>query len=76
MRLHPKDLNVGDVFYECEYGENLEMTVVEEVAHENGQYRWVAENKNGERFNYLITDGYEHYGPKIYSEPMYVKYGA
>jgi hypothetical protein len=71
MRLHPTDLNVGDVFYEFAYGENLEMTVVEEVTHENGQYRWIAEDKNGERFNYLITDGYEHYGPKIYSMPAY-----
>lgn len=71
MRLHPKDLNVGDVFYEFAFGENLEMTVVEEVTNEYGQYRWVAEDKNGERFDYLITDGYEHYGPKIYSMPVY-----
>lgn len=71
MRLHPKDLNVGDVFYEFAFGKNLEMTVVEEVTHEYGQYRWVTEDKNGERFDYLITDGYEHYGPKIYSMPVY-----
>lgn len=73
MRLHPKDLNVGDVFYECASGTNLQMTVVKEVAHESGQWRWVAEDKTGERFNYLITDGYEHYGPKIYTEPQYVR---
>jgi hypothetical protein len=72
MRVKPSNLNVGDVFYECEHGENLQMTVVEPVSHENGQWKWAAKNESGEQFNYLITDGYEHYGPKIYSEPQYI----
>lgn len=71
MRLHPKNLNVGDVFYESAYGIDLKMTVVEPVTHENGKWNWIAENKDGTRCNYLITDGYEHYGPKLYAEPQY-----
>jgi len=76
MRLRPSELNIGDIFYECEAGMNLKMTVVEEVIHESGQWRWASEDIDGNRFDYLITDGYEHYGPKIYSEPQYMKYGA
>lgn len=75
MRLHPSKLNIGDVFYECEAGMNLKMTVVEEVIHESGQWRWIAEDIDGTRFDYLITDGYEHYGQKIYSEPQYMRRG-
>jgi len=68
MALHPKYLKVGDVFYERGFGDMLKMVVVEEVSHEDGQWRWAAEDINGERVNYLLTDGYEHYGPKIYRE--------
>lgn len=68
MSLHPKELNVGDVFYERVWGDLLKMTVVEDVVQENGQWRWVAESDVGERIDYLLTDGYEHYGPKIYRE--------
>ena len=72
MRVKASNLNVGDVFYECERGQNLRMTVVEPVIHENGQWVWIAEDDSGEKFDYLITDGYEHYGPQIYSEPQYI----
>ena len=72
MRLHPKDLKVGDVFYECAAGYNLEMNVVDPIVYENEQWKWVAEDVDRNRVNYLITDGYEHYGPRIYKEPQYI----
>lgn len=73
MRVKPVDLKVGDVFYECSAGMNLRMVVIKPVIHSGDQWKWVAEDESGEPCSYLITDGYEHYGPKIYTEPQYVR---
>ena len=72
MRLKPSDLEIGDVFYECEYGINLRMTVQTKPIKENGQWTWKASTKDGEEVSYLITEGLEHYGPRIYKTPMYL----
>jgi len=73
MRIHPKDLKLGDSFYESYYGVNAYMIVIKEPTHIDGKWEWTAMNENGEEVEYLITDGYEHYGPSIYSEPAYTR---
>lgn len=73
---------IGDVFYECEMGMNIEARVtsdpVSTTSAELGdkrQWRWTAENtQNGETINYLLTEGMSHYGPRLYRTPQYCKF--
>jgi hypothetical protein len=71
MRIKPEDLYIGSVFYECEYGMNLRMVTETRPIFENGQWKWTARDPDDELTYYLVTEGYEHYGPKLYSEPIY-----
>lgn len=72
-------LRIGDVFYECEMGMNIEARVTSEPV-ETGeldgkrQWRWTAENtQNGKVINYLLTEGMSHYGPRLYRIPQYCR---
>ena len=67
----PTIMQVGTVFYECEYGMNLKMKVTTKPVFENNQWKWKAEDHMGNEVDYLLTKGFEHYGPRIYSEPAY-----
>lgn len=71
MKIDLNNLQMGDVFYECEKGTNMKMTVVTPVVFENNQWKWQAKSEQYEFIDYLVTKGYEYYGPKIYSRPMY-----
>lgn len=77
---NPTTFKVGDIFYECQYGANLEARVTEAPTLktlEDGrrQWSWTAENtQNGEKIEYLVTEGLEHYGPRIYEEPQYFRF--
>jgi hypothetical protein len=68
----------GDVFFECEYGTNIRARVLSApVASNDGVdgrrvLRWEAENtENGEAISYMLTEGLDHYGPRIYDVPQY-----
>lgn len=82
LPLKATDLEVGMVYYECSSGMNLQGTVVSPVVEsaiftmgkERKQWCWVAERKNGTKFDCAITEGFEHYGPRIYREPQYGSY--
>lgn len=71
--MKPIDLNVGDVFYECASGINFKMIVRTKPEFDNGKWSWTAIGSDGNIIDYLITEGFEHYGPKIYSQPQYVE---
>lgn len=68
---------LGDVFYECEAGRNIEARVTRvPVAGQHGDgsrfLDWVAENtQNGEEITYRLTENLEHYGPRLYDQPQY-----
>lgn len=70
---------VGTVFYECEAGMNIEARVTSEpVLGEGYEGRrvltWEAVNtQNDEPISYRLTEGLEHYGPRIYGQPKYVR---
>lgn len=75
---------IGDVFYECEMGMNIEARFTSKpVSHveqmhdgPRTQWTWTAENtQNGQVINYLLTEGLSHYGPRLYTQPEYVRVG-
>ena len=70
--IDPTTLKVGDVFYECAYGNCVKFTVTRDAIVENDQIKWKASSENITETDFLITKGYEHYGPKIYSSPAYI----
>ncbi len=80
-RLTPADLKVGDVFYECEGGFNVEARVIEapsqlpDAYDGRTQWQWKAVNtQTGVEIEYRLTEGLEHYGPRIYSAPQYARF--
>lgn len=68
---------IGDVFYECEAGVNIEARVTSKpIVGEGHEGRktlsWEAVNtQNDEPISYFLTDGLGHYGPRIYRQPQY-----
>lgn len=77
---NPATFKVGDIFYECQSGANIEARVIEapkKLVTGDGQtqWSWAAENtQNGERIDYLMTEGLPHYGPRLYREPQYCRF--
>ncbi len=70
------ELEIGDVFYEAAYGQNIMMTVATKPVVSTGVedrqvVDWTAINKDGRTTEYQITEGLEHYGPQIYRQPAY-----
>ena len=67
-----KELKIGDVFYECQSGHNLKMIVTSTPIIKDGKITWTAKNMLGDEVDYLVTEGLEHYCPRIYDRPQYV----
>lgn len=69
---------VDDIFYECQYGMNMEfrvLTVPEQSEGYNGRacLSWTAVNtKTNVTIDFGLTKGLEHYGPRLYDEAEYV----
>lgn len=73
-------LDVGDEFYEEDYGQRIRLQVTEgttiKMMESEGrrQFVWKAieildlsdVEYTGREIEYLITEGYEHYGPNVY----------
>ena len=72
------EFEVGDIIYECSSGANVEVRIetkpVEVVVHKTRRaLKWTATNtETGALIEYLITEGLEFYGPRLYRRPMYI----
>lgn len=72
-------LKIGDIIYECEGGLNIKTRILSvPIEGNNGELenrrtlKWDAENtENNEPIAYFVTEGYMHYGPRMYTEPQY-----
>jgi len=66
-----KDLKKDDVVWECaQIGGSIKVRIMETPNHEDGKWTFRGMTPGGIQ-NYLATDGYMHYGPKFYKEPIY-----
>ena len=79
----PDDLNEGDIFYECQSGFNIKCEILtrpewvneESFGKTRRHWTWFAKNVfSGESIEYGLTEGFEHYGPRLYSEPQYAHF--
>lgn len=72
-----KELKIGDVFYEeCPpfYGVLICTSDVIKTFHDDlgkNQFTWQAVDHTGKVVDFLITEGLEHYGPKVTKELTY-----
>ena len=66
-------IKVGDIHYEYEYGIGIKCKVISKPRrNKEGKWTWQAENlKNGSVIDYLVTEGFEHYGPNLYDYEAY-----
>lgn len=74
------DFEIGDIIYECQYGYNIETKVVSKPVESVGvdekpAWTWDAVNtQNGEKIEYMLTEGFSHYGPRLYRQPQYARF--
>lgn len=61
--------NIGDIFYER--GVVGKIKVLTKPIMLDGSWQWEAETENGVVIKYLVTPGFEHYGPSIYNYEAY-----
>ena len=70
MSLHPREIHLGEIFYECGHQGNVKMKAITEPYEEKGAWTWKARNvKTKEVVDYIWT-GYA-YGPQLYDSPAY-----
>ncbi len=75
-----KDLKIGNIHYECQYGYNVKAQVISEPepivgVDEKPAWKWTAVNtQNGEEIEYMLTEGLSHYGPRLYWMPQYARF--
>ena len=71
MSLHPKDIHIGEIFYECGGFGNVKMrAITEPYKNKDNAWVWIAEHiKTGDHVNYLWTGC--GYGPSLYDYPAY-----
>lgn len=83
MRINVNDLKDGTIFYECRSGYNAKYILVDDVVineveihdKQHKQYKWKAlHEKSNTVTDFLITEGFEHYGPRLYTSPQYCSF--
>lgn len=66
----PSQMKKGDVLWESGQCGSTEFIVKDDPTFNDGKWEWIGITDNGE-VEYLITEGAEHYGPRIYKVPVY-----
>lgn len=68
-----ENIKIGDIHYEFDYGFGIKSVVLTTPVRNNeNQWTWTSKNVyTGEEIEYLVTEGFEHYGPKIYDYEAY-----
>lgn len=83
MAISIQTLNEGDIFYECQYGINVEYVALCDAYRAEGDSGWAIDGKMlssssesdqdniGEEQWFFSHDKYPAYGPKLYLYPEY-----
>lgn len=73
--VHARDIKKGDVLWESSSYGNLQFEVLNDPVHNVDRWEWQARTAQRGTVDYVIVDGYEHYGPRIYRNPVYMGVG-
>jgi len=68
-----EDIKVGDIHYEFDYGCGIKCEVITlPERDDNGKWTWKSKHsETGAEIAYMVTEGYAHYGPKLYDHVAY-----
>ena len=68
-----ENIKIGDIHYEFDYRFGIKCEVLTlPIRSSDGQWKWKSKNLfTGKEIDYLITEGLEHYGPKLYDYEAY-----
>lgn len=68
-----ESIMVGDIHYEFEFNVGIRCEVITKPEKdEENVWRWKSRNTNtGKEIHYLITEGFEYYGPNLYDYEAY-----
>lgn len=69
--LKVKDIRRGDVFYECDRGENYKLKALTNARRINEGWYVIAKTKDGKRVDIYASEKTTHPGPNLYREPQY-----
>lgn len=68
-----KDIKCNDTFYECERGFNDEFVATcDAYRKDNGWAVRGTHALHSYEVDFYVRDGFEAYGPKLYSAPAYI----
>ena len=68
-----EDIKIGDIHYEYDMGMVVKVEVTSlPVKSDEGKFTWESKNVlTGKEVHYLLTPGFEHYGPNLYDYEAY-----
>ncbi|MFA5067163.1 MAG: hypothetical protein WC466_03890 [Candidatus Izemoplasmatales bacterium] len=67
-----KNIKRGDVFFECERGNNYQLKAITNSRRISDGWYCVVENTTGERFEIFVSDMTCHPGPNLFKEPRFI----
>lgn len=70
--VHPSKIHKGDILWESSQYGNIQFEVVDEPVHNVDKWEWQGKTARRGVIDYLVVDGYGHYGPHIYKQPVYM----
>ena len=70
-----ENIQIGDIHYE--YGpfkEELKVEVATKPVKDGDYWTWQSRDvETGQVIDYLVTEGYAHYGPELYDYQAYIR---
>lgn len=69
--VHPKDIKKGDILWESNQFVNIQFKVIDNPKLKDGSWSWRGKTSKRGIIDFVWNERYSHYGPKIYSQPVY-----
>lgn len=69
--LEVKNIRKGDVFYECERGNNYQLVALTSARRISDGWYCIAKNSSGEKVEIFVSEMTQHPGPNLFREPQY-----
>jgi hypothetical protein len=66
-----KNIKRGDVFFECERGNNYQLKALTGARRISDGWYCIAETISGEKVEIFMSDMTQHPGPNLFREPRY-----
>lgn len=72
MFISIKNIRKGQIFYECEFGDNYKFIASEDSKMKNHGWSCMAKDEDGQKVEFFLSSFTSHPGPSLYIEPLYI----